>query len=84
MFVQVGADIFAAAALRIAQKIVAHEIRAGTKGSAGGGEHDGANVAVGVDGRRRCAQIRDQPPIQGVQSVRPVERDVGDAVSPLE
>ncbi len=55
MFPQAVADIFAAASLWIAQKIVAHEIGAGTKGAARGGEHDRANVSVGVDRGRRGA-----------------------------
>ncbi len=39
---------------------------------------------IRVDGGGGRAQIGDHPAIQGIQSVGPVERHLGDAVSPLE
>ncbi len=84
IFAQAGSDVRAAAALRVAEQIVAHEIGAGTKCAADGGEHHGTNVPLGVDRRGGRCQIGDERPIQRVQPVRAVERDVGDAVPALE
>ena len=84
VFAQPRSDILAAAALGVAQKIIAHEIRSRAKSAAGGGEYDGANLGIGVDGRSRRTQIRDQRQIQRIQSVRAIEGDMGDAFSPLE
>jgi hypothetical protein len=59
------------------------QVRSGAEAAAGTGQHDGANVVVGLDTIERGVHALDEGIVDRVQSIGSVERDPGEILAEI-